>query len=348
MPWIERILGLAVLALIAIGAFIVLRPFLSALLWAIIITYSTSTLYQRLNDWLHGRRSLAAMLMTLLLGALIVFPLVLVSFSLTDSVSRLVNEGREVLDRGMGPLPEWIGQLPFVGRPLRDYWATVAAGEASFIAAIKPYVPVAGSWLLSALASIGSGVLELILSLVIAFFFYRDGPVAASGLYTVTSRIGGERATRALAAATGTITGVVHGIIGTNFVQGILSAAGFWAAGVPGAFLLGFLCFFLTMIPIAPTLVWLPASLWLFYNGSTGTAIALAIWSFLVFNTLENVLRPYLISRGSSLPMLPILLGMLGGLAAFGLLGIFVGPTILAVAYSLITEWTEPTPSSSE
>ena len=145
-------------------------------------------------------------------------------------------------------------------------------------------------------------------------------------------------------AATGTITGVVHGIIGTNFVQGILSAVGFWAAGVPGAFLLGFLCFFLTMIPIAPTLVWLPASLWLFYNGSTGAAIVLAIWSFLVFNTLENVLRPYLISRGSCLPMLPILLG----LAAFGLLGIFVGPTILAVAYSLITEWTEPTPSSSE
>jgi predicted PurR-regulated permease PerM len=131
VPWIERILGLAVLALIAIGAFIVLRPFLSALLWAIIITYSTSTLYQRLSDWLHGRRSLAAMLMTLLLGALIVFPLVLVSFSLTDSVSRLVNEGREVLDRGIGPLPEWVGQLPIVGRPCRDYWATVAAGRPS-------------------------------------------------------------------------------------------------------------------------------------------------------------------------------------------------------------------------
>jgi predicted PurR-regulated permease PerM len=267
------------------------------------------------------------------------------AFTTNDSKKTDAQKCREVLDRGMGPLPEWIGQLPFVGSPLRDYWATVAAGEASFIAAIKPYVPVAGSWLLSALASIGSGVLELILSLVIAFFFYRDGPVAASGLYTVTSRIGGERATRALAAATGTITGVVHGIIGTNFVQGYCRPGS--GQGYPG-FLLGFLCFFLTMIPIAPTLVWLPASLWLFYNGSTGAAIVLAIWSFLVFNTLENVLRPYLISRGSSLPMLPILLGMLGGLTAFGLLGIFVGPTILAVAYSLITEWTEPTPPSSE
>jgi predicted PurR-regulated permease PerM len=318
------------------------------LLWAIIITYSTSTLYQRMLDWLHGRRSLAATLMTLLLGALIVFPLILVSVSLTDSVSRLVNEGREVLGRGMGPLPEWVGELPFVGRPLCDYWATVAAGEANFAAAIKPYIPAAGSWLLSVLASIGGGILELILSLVIAFFFYRDGTVVASGLYTVVSRIGGERATRALAAATGTITGVVHGIIGTNFVQGILSAVGFWAAGVPEAFLLGFLCFFLTMIPVAPTMIWLPASLWLFYNGSTGTAIALAIWSFLVFNTLENVLRPYLISRDSSLPMLPILLGMLGGVAAFGLLGIFVGPTILAVGYSLITEWTEPPQLSPE
>ena len=117
---------------------------------------------------------------------------------------------------------------------------------------------------------------------------------------------------------------------------------------MPGALLLGFLCFFLTMIPLAPTLVWLPSSLWLFYNGSTGMAIALAVWSFVIFNPLENVLRPYLISRGSSLPILLILLGMLGGLAAFGLLGIFVGPTILAIGHALVTEWVEPSAQSAD
>ena len=339
---IERVLRLALLGLLAISIFIVIRPFISALLWATIITYSTSGLNHRLQHLLHGNRSLAAILSTLLVGLLIVLPLVLVSATLTGSATALVSDARQALDKGIGPPPGWLSELPFVGRSLQDYWGTVAAGEANLAAAFKPYVSVAGGWLLSALASVGSGILELLLSLVIAFFLYRDGAMAGSRLRILSSRIGGEQGTRSLDVAGGTIKGVVYGIVGTNFVQGVLSAAGFWVAGVPGAFLLGFLCFFLTTIPLAPTFIWVPSSLWLFYNGSTGSAIALAIWSFLIFNPLENVLRPYLISRGSSLPILLILLGMLGGLAAFGLLGVFVGPTILAVGYGLVAEWTEP------
>ena len=344
---VERLIGLAALALLAIGTFIILRPFISALLWAVIITYSTSGLYRRLLNRLGGRRSLAAILSTLLVAAVIVLPLALVSATLTESVARLVANAREILDKGITPPPEWLHDVPLIGVPLRDYWQTVAAGEANLAATAKPYVSVAGGWLLSIVASIGGGILELLLSLVIAFFLYRDGAAAASRLYAVSARIGSERATRALDVAGGTIKGVVYGIVGTNLVQGVLSGAGFWVAGVPGAFLLGFLCFFLTMLPLAPTFVWLPSSVWLFYNGSTGMAIALALWSFIIFNPLENVLRPYLISRGSDLPILLILLGMLGGLAAFGLLGIFVGPTILAVGYGLLIDWIEPAPDQS-
>src|SRR5437660_1126382 len=233
---VERLLGLALLALLALGTFIILRPFISALLWAVIITYSPSGLNRRLQQWLNGRRSLAALFSTLLIGTLIVFPLVLVSATLAESAAGLVADAREALDRGIGAPPQWLSELPLLGPRLQA----------------------------------------------------------------------------------------------------------FWVAGVPGAFLLGFLCFFLTMVPLAPTFIWLPSSLYLFYNGSTGMAIALAIWSFLIFNPLENVLRPYLISRGSDLPILLILLGMLGGLAAFGLLGIFVGPTILAVGYGLLIDWIEP------
>jgi predicted PurR-regulated permease PerM len=314
---VERLLGLALLALLALGTFIILRPFISALLWAVIITYSTSGLNRRLQQWLNGRRSLAALFSTLLIGTLIVFPLVLVSATLAESAAGLVADAREALDRGIGAPPQWLSELPLIGPRLQDYWGTVAAGEANFAATLKPYVSTAGGWLFSVLASFGGGILELV-------------------------RIGSERATRALDVAGGTIKGVVYGIVGTNLIQGVLSGIGFWVAGVPGAFLLGFLCFFLTMVPLAPTFIWLPSSLYLFYNGSTGMAIALAIWSFLIFNPLENVLRPYLISRGSDLPILLILLGMLGGLAAFGLLGIFVGPTILAVGYGLLIDWIEP------
>lgn len=345
---VERLLGLALLALLAIATFIVLRPFISALLWAVIITYSTAGLHRRLQHWLNGRRSLAALLSTLFVGTVIVLPLVVVSATLTENVTGLAAHFREALDRGIGPPPAWLRELPLVGATLEDHWKTMAAGEANFAATFKPYLSVAGSWLLSALASIGGGVLELLLSLLIAFFLYRDGSIAATRLYTLSSRIGNERATHALDVAGGTIRGVVYGILGTNLIQGVLSSLGFWVAGIPGAFLLGFLCFFLTMIPLAPTFVWLPASLWLFYSGSTVMAIALAIWSFLIFNPLENVLRPYLISRGSDLPILLILLGMLGGLAAFGLLGIFVGPTVLAVGYGLVTEWIEPSGQSPD
>ena len=339
---VERLLGLALLALLALGTFIILRPFISALLWAVIITYSTSGLNRRLQQWLNGRRSLAALFSTLLIGTLIVFPLVLVSATLAESAAGLVADAREALDRGIGAPPQWLSELPLIGPRLQDYWGTVAAGEANFAATLKPYVSTAGGWLFSVLASFGGGILELVLSLVIAFFLYREGGTAGSRLYAFSSRIGSERATRALDVAGGTIKGVVYGIVGTNLIQGVLSGIGFWVAGVPGAFLLGFLCFFLTMVPLAPTFIWLPSSLYLFYNGSTGMAIALAIWSFLIFNPLENVLRPYLISRGSDLPILLILLGMLGGLAAFGLLGIFVGPTILAVGYGLLIDWIEP------
>ena len=339
---VERLLGLALLALLALGTFIILRPFISALLWAVIITYSTSGLNRCLQQWLNGRRSLAALFTTLLIGTLIVFPLVLVSATLAESAAGLVADAREALDRGIGAPPQWLSELPLVGPRLQDYWGTVAAGEAHFAATLKPYVSTAGGWLFSVLASFGGGILELVLSLVIAFFLYREGGTAGSRLYAFSSRIGSERATRALDVAGGTIKGVVYGIVGTNLIQGVLSGIGFWVAGVPGAFLLGFLCFFLTMVPLAPTFIWLPSSLYLFYNGSTGMAIALAIWSFLIFNPLENVLRPYLISRGSDLPILLILLGMLGGLAAFGLLGIFVGPTILAVGYGLLIDWIEP------
>jgi len=148
-PAVERTFGLAGLALLAISIFIIIRPFISALLWAVIITYSTSGPYHRVQDWLHGRRSLAAGLLTLFVGAIIVSPLALVSATLTESVTGLAANAQEALDQGIGPPPGWIGELPLVGPPVRDYWGKIAAGEANLAGTVKPYVSVAGGWLLS-------------------------------------------------------------------------------------------------------------------------------------------------------------------------------------------------------
>jgi predicted PurR-regulated permease PerM len=181
--------------------------------------------------------------------------------------------------------------------------------------------------------------MEIVISLLIAFFLYRDGQRAAAALGSVLERLAGRRGPRLLDVAAGTLKGVVYGIIGTNLTQAILAAIGFRIAGVPGALLLGFFCFFLTLIPVGPILIWLPATIWLFTTGETGWAIFLIVWSIMVFSVLEAVLRTFLVSRGSDLPMIMILLGLFGGLLTFGFIGLFLGPCLLALGYALIREW---------
>jgi predicted PurR-regulated permease PerM len=143
-----------------------------------------------------------------------------------------------------------------------------------------------------------------------------------------------------LAVAGGTVRSVVYGVIGTALAQATLQGLGLWLAGVPAAFFLGFLTFFLGFVPVGPPLVWLPAALWLLYNGTIGWGIFLIAWGFLVVSGVDNVLRPYLISRGSRLPLILMFFGVLGGLLAFGFLGVFLGPTLLAIGYVLFQEWS--------
>jgi predicted PurR-regulated permease PerM len=141
-----------------------------------------------------------------------------------------------------------------------------------------------------------------------------------------------------------TIRGVVFGILGSLLAQGILAGVGFLVAGVPGALLLGFLTLFLSLVPGGPALLWLPASVWLYKQGATGWAIFLALWGLLVVGTADNVIKPYLIGRGSDLPFIIVLLGVLGGALAFGVIGIFLGPTLLAVGYTVVRDWTLAAP----
>lgn len=335
----HQLAALAILVALAFGCLLVLRPFLSSLLWAIILSFSTWPIYVRAEKLLGGRSSLAALAMILLAAALLVLPVVIVASSLADNVADLVTAIRRILAEGPPAPPNWIAEVPLIGRGIFERWQRVASDGATLSGELQPYVGRAASWTLGLGASIGVSLLELLLSLLIAFFLYRDGRSAAARLKALTERLAGARAEALLAVAKSTIKGVVYGILGTNLVQGVLAGFGFWLSGVPGAFLLGLISFFLTTIPAAPGLVWLPAVLWLFHTGVTSWAIFLAIWSLIIFGPLENVLRPYLISRGSDLPLILVLLGMVGGLLAFGLLGIFLGPVLLAVGFTLADEW---------
>jgi predicted PurR-regulated permease PerM len=243
------------------------------------------------------------------------------------------------LENGPPEPPAWIADIPLVGHRLHLAWQTLTHDSARLTTALQRLVLPVSTWLLSQSVALGAGVLYLILSVLLLFFLYRDGAALAARLQEVTRRIAGTRAQQLVDLAVGTIRGVVYGILGSLLAQGILAGIGFLAAGVPGAFLLGFLTLFLSLLPGGPALLWLPASIWLYKQDAAGWAIFLALWGLLVVGTADNVIKPYLIGRGSDLPFILVLLGVLGGAFAFGVIGIFLGPTLLAVGYTVVRDW---------
>ena len=335
---LERNLGGITLLLLLIGCLLVLRPFASALLWAVVLCVSSWPLYQRLLKLLRGRRTWAALLMALGMILVMLLPFLVVGMTLADNVKELSSAGQKWLAAGPPAPPAWLAKVPAVGQQATDHWQALATDSAKLLEITKRFIEPVGSWLLLASVAIGSGLLQLALSIFIAFFLFRDGLAVAGRLMTGVQRIGGERGTHLLEVAGNTVRGVVYGILGTGLVQALMAGIGFVIAGVPGAALLTLLTFFLSVVPVGPPLVWLPVALWLFCQGSTGWGIFMLAWGVAV-SSVDNVVKPWLISQGSDLPFILIFFGVLGGALVFGFIGVFIGPTLLAVGYRLVMEW---------
>lgn len=337
---IEQLIAISVLVLLIIGSYLVLQPFISALLWAALLCYATWPLFSRLNTRLKNRRNTSAALLCLALTALVLVPLILVGISLAENVNKLNDMLHVVLAQGLPLPPDWVAGLPLVGESIHNFWVAAASDTASMLEPLKRNLPELSKWLLGRGVALGNGVLQMSLAMFILFFLYRDGEALAQRLNNALERIGGEHARKLLLLAGSTVKGVVYGILGTAIAQGLLAGIGFWIAGVPSALLLGFITFFLSVVPVGPPLVWLPAAAWLYYQGEVGWAIFLVIWGVAVVSSIDNFLKPYLISQGAAMPFVLVLLGVLGGLAAFGIVGVFLGPTLLAVGYSIVRDWT--------
>jgi predicted PurR-regulated permease PerM len=336
----DKIVAIAVATLLTAGCIVVLYPFVSALLWAVILCFVTWPTFLWGVRLLGGRRTLAATLMALLVAALLVVPLVAMGLSLADNVSHLAAVISRELEHGLPDPPVWIVDIPLVGHRLHTAWQALSHDTARLTTALQRLVVPVSTWLLSQGVALGAGVLYLSLSVLLLFFLYRDGAALATRLQEVTRRIAGARAQQLLDLAVSTVRGVVYGILGSLLAQGILAGIGFLVAGVPGAPLLGFLTLILSVVPGGPALLWLPASIWLYKQDATGWAIFLALWGLLVVGTADNFIKPYLIGRGSDLPFILILLGVLGGAIAFGVIGIFLGPTLLAIGYTVVRDWS--------
>jgi len=336
----DRLLIQIVLLALLGAALWVMAPFISALLWGAILAFASWPLMRLLTRVLGGRETLAASLLTMAWILIVALPLVWLGFNLADHIRDATAFVRDVQVGGLPEAPDWLGGIPLVGERLVRWWQSMDQQGAALIASIKPHLGQVGNWLLARSAQIGSGMLELSLSLVFVFFFYRDGPRLAAFVLRLLQRLAGERAQYYLELVAGTVQRVVNGVIGTAAAQALLALIGFLIAGVPGAIVLGLVTFMLSLIPMGPPLAWIPATGWLVWKGEYGMAVFLGLWGTFVISGVDNVLKPYLISRGGNLPLVIVLLGVFGGLIAFGFIGLFIGPTLLAVGYSLLLDWS--------
>ena len=337
---LEEILAWAVLLALVIGCLVVLWPFVSALLWAVVLSFSVWPLYRRLVRWLGNRRTLAALVMTLTMVLVVLLPFVIVGLTLADNVKELTAATRNWIEGSPSAAPSWLAKVPIVGPQATDYWQSLAQDTAKFWSEAQRLIEPVSAWLLKTGLALGGGLIELALSIFIAFFFFRDGVFLSQRLTASVERIAGERGQHLLTVAGRTIRGVVYGILGTALAQAMMAGIGFLIAGVPGAALLALLTFFCSVVPIVGTaLVWLPAAIWLFHQGSTGWGVFMLIWGVGVGN-LDNIVKPWLISQGSEMPFVLIFFGVLGGALAFGFIGVFLGPTLLAVGFRLVKEWS--------
>jgi predicted PurR-regulated permease PerM len=322
-----------ILLLALLGACLwVLTPFVSALFWAAVLAFASWPLMRVLTRWLKGRQTLAACVLTGGWMLLVAVPLVLLGFNIADHIRDANAFIKDVQVDGLPPPPHWLIGLPMVGERLGSLWQALDEQGSAWMATARPYAGQVGNWLLARSAQLGGGMLELALSLVL-------GPRLAELVYRMLHRLIGDRAGHYVDLVAGTVQRVVNGVIGTAAAQALLALVGFLIAGIPGALVLSLLTFMFSLIPMGPPLVWVPAVVWLVLQGDYGYAIFLALWGTFIISGVDNVLKPYLISRGGNLPLVVVLLGVFGGILAFGFIGLFLGPTLLAVGYSLLNDW---------
>jgi predicted PurR-regulated permease PerM len=291
---------------------------------------------------LGGRTGLAALVPTLLLALIFCLPLVYVGSKVVGQASNAFDYVQGLAEKGIGSPPLWLKDLPLVGGKLEKMWQELGQDTPRLIELAKPHIKNLLASMVSAGAGMARVVLLTIFSLLIFFFVLKEGRSIRTGLEAMAVRLGGEKGRRLLLLAAVTMRSVVYGILGAAIAQGILAGFGFWISGVPNPAFLGMVAGLFALVPVGLIqVILLPAAGWLILRGQIGWGIFLAIWSFVVVGNVDSVIRPVLISRGAKVPFIVVLLGVVGGIAVGGILGLFVGATLLSVFFTMLREWAE-------
>lgn len=335
----RTVLAVLFLAVMITASLWILSPFIPALIWATLLVVSTWPLMLAVQNRLWGRRGLAVVVMTTALLLLVIVPLALAVATIVKNADELGAQVQTLSQASVPAPPDWVEQLPLVGPNLAAEWKALTALSADELhARVVPYVKEAGRWILSKAGSLAAFFLHLALTVVISAVLYYKGEVAAAGLRAFARRLTGERGEQSVTLAGQAIRAVALGVVVTAMVQAALGGIGLVIAGVPFVALLTALMFVLAVAQIGAGPVLALAVAWLYWSGDMVTATVFLVWALIV-GSIDNVLRPVLIRRGANLPLILIFAGVIGGLLAFGIVGLFVGPVVLAVGYTELAAW---------
>jgi predicted PurR-regulated permease PerM len=339
----ERAAALILLALLLYGVFRVLEPFAMAIAFGAFIAIGTwparAVLVAR-----GVRPGLAAATLLLVLVLSVALPLLLIAPGLAEQIGGIVTGARAMIAEMPATPPAWLTGLPMVGEAAGRGWARLQGMHGNLNALIAPYSAQIAQALVGIGQAAAASLLQVLLALVVAAMFWMSGDRLVEQLRDVAARLAGRSGVASIEAAGGAVRGVAWGVVGTGILQGVLMGAGLAIAGVPGAAVLGFLTMIFSISQVLGPLVvltWLGAAGWLYGQGELGWAIFMLLWGLVPVSGSDNIVRPLLIQRGSAMPLGLIILGVFGGLVAFGFLGLFIGPALLAVAHGLLRAWRE-------
>jgi predicted PurR-regulated permease PerM len=339
----ERAAVLLLLALLLYGVGRVLEPFALAIALGAFIAIGTWPARVALVS--RGvRPGVASMVLLIVLILAVALPATLIVPDLGDQVVAIVEIGRRALDRLTPVPPAWVTDLPVVGASAGRLWTQLEQARGNFTDVIRPYSGAIASLLVSVGQAAASSLMQILLSLLVAAMCWTSGDSIVAQLREIAGRLGGQTGLASIDAAAGAVRGVAWGVVGTGLIQGVLMGVGLAIAGVPGAVVLGFLAMVFSISQVLGPLIvvtWLGASAWLYSQGETAWAVFMFLWGLLPISGSDNIVRPLLIQRGSAMPLGLVIIGVFGGLIAFGFLGLFVGPALLAVAHGLLRAWRQ-------
>jgi predicted PurR-regulated permease PerM len=331
-------LGVLALGVMTAASIWVMLPFLAAVVWATMIVIATWPILIAVQARLGGRRGPAVAVMVVILLALLVIPTWIGISTIADNSERVGKLVHSLTTEGLPPPPAWLERVPVVGERLSAGWHEMARNPESLMAQVQPHMKEAATWIAAKAGGIGTTLIQLVLTVIVAGILYASGETAARGVLRFLRRLAGERGESSGRLAARAVRAVALGIVVTALAQTLFAGVGLALAGVPHAGLLTAVVFVLCIAQLGPVLVVAPATIWLYSTGAAGRGTVLLVFA-VVAVTLDNVLRPVLIKKGADLPLLLIMAGVIGGVLAFGVVGLFIGPVLLAVTWTLLVAW---------